>query len=396
MNASAFRNNELGFPDDGASRVAELQSQGDADLPRVAELARWHAGIPESDAEKARLLWEQWHSGLREQPSDADRELERFFVLTVQRANSAPNDERRELLELALEVQTTPAFVNVHCASLAIASLAAGDTGDARRWLSTANVSCESLLGDSAYRVARACLALCEGNAGGALKCVGNTPDATPIARPYRALATVYRAHALDIAGQKAKARDALDALIADVGWATVKRIVDKLPPLLQLDRHCLEKRLRRHFQVGALVRGATAALCAGAALVLALWWPAFGGSVDRGGAEFAAIVLLALTPWLLYTGWRQGRIAGDGEVLRAKVSGRIRYKGVTKRVVYHLRLEAIRSNGDEVLARSIGYYSAKRASQLQNRELEVIWHPQFPTVALTAAEQRGLGSNPA
>ncbi len=371
----------LALPSNDAERIAALRAREDDDLPLLEAVAQWRRGIPEAQIAQARREWEALLGEIRDAPDAPRAACDELFIRTIQLNNDLPAEEGEAVLRRAIAAQRVRSYQDVHRCMLASNALRRGELAEARQRLMDCSVDDADILADSAYRISRSLLALCEDDAAVALHCLGETYAAIPFAPSYRRLAVVYRAQALRLAGRTGEAHQALAALVAAAGAGAVARLLDRLPAGWDIDRDCLYEPLRAEVRIDGSFAAAGAALClAGAIAAVVAWWL---DEASLGQSAATSLLLCGASAWLLTRTRRWLRLARDGRGSRGIVTGRSpsRFRRADRPAREYLHVEAT-IDGEPIFAKSFQTFSPKSSTALEGKPVYLLWHPAEPTRA--------------
>ncbi|MCB9593958.1 MAG: hypothetical protein H6719_14590 [Sandaracinaceae bacterium] len=190
---------------------------------------------------------------------------ERLFFLTLMlntHLGLAQDDSRRRaILETSLETLELPRHQQVLRCLLASAAAKEGDLTSAERWIAPCDPMSQDLEADTAWRCARVFIDTSRGDWNAVLHVLGVQDDQVPIADAWDPTAAVFRANALERAGDLQGAVTALRARMSKEshsGRTTMQRIIQGHPQL-QLCPQSFPLATQGHTQVAAVAasRGA-------------------------------------------------------------------------------------------------------------------------------------------
>ena len=202
---------------DVSEQLAQLAEQDPSPivLPSVlAELTHDGALV----AEKAPLALETWQRVRARLTSgqDADAEIDLYFLtrLLYERLLAQRDDmQLRALIETALETTRDPRYRQVFGCMLACEAARVGDITGAADWLAPCDPRSTDIHADSVYRYARAFVATRKRQPAKVLTALGRCAGQVPLATSFDAVASVYRADALERSGD-------LDGAVAELAGA--------------------------------------------------------------------------------------------------------------------------------------------------------------------------------
>jgi hypothetical protein len=374
------------------AHLERLRTIAEKDFVPVAELQRWARGIPASEQSEAFDLWERFRAELSSGGASADRAA-RFCLLSLQLGGELESAERFRLFVRAAEATPPGAHRSALAASAAAAAVRAGELTDARNWLAECRITGDSLVADSAHRIAAALLAMSEGEPKMALALLGKKDGEVPLLASYRPLAMAIRAHALELTGARPGAKAEFAQLVAERGRKHAIAIFQRLPEPWHVDTSFWDDEPRNAEAFHGAVSLAGAVLVF---IVTALLASEAERSIDSGQPHETAWFtllgavpfLLALATWLAFSGARRRRIAKDGLLGRGTIVGKVpRRLSGRDRTRYGLSVEATLRDATgkdwPVLATSLTSYGPNAAAESIGKTVRVLWHPGHAAVAI-------------
>lgn len=196
-------------------RIALLGAQDRAPLAPPADLASLFVGLQLLPWKMGDALsaWKRVRDRVMAAGAPDDEERLQLLTLALAEHFARENHPLRErsLLESALEACRTPRHRQSLCAALSRSACRLGDLAAAEAWLSLCDPASHDLLGDTAWRFARARLDTAHGRFDAVLGVLGAHDGAVPLDDRWEPSCVALRAHALEQLGQLDAAVMALD-----------------------------------------------------------------------------------------------------------------------------------------------------------------------------------------
>lgn len=264
-------------------RLARLAAQAREPVVAPAGLAAVLANdeIPPWRAGEAFAVWQSVRRRAAEGDLVASEELSYLTNKLWTRLDAEPA-RQRALLETTLETLALPRHRQLVLGALVQGAVHVGDREAAERWLSRCDASLDDLRADSSYRMARALVATMRGDWAEVLAMIGPRPRDVPLAREWRALATLLRGNAHLRLGDPRSA----STVLTDVGGDELARESARFPGLIAPELLVRADRAQRNTWV--------ALVCTSSLLAIAGWgavW-AFSDAADDSVLAGAATTI--------------------------------------------------------------------------------------------------------